>query len=346
MDLLPIGKLPHGLLEKIIQKAPTKGARVLLGPGPGLDSAILDFGQTCLVVKTEPITFATDNLGWYAVQIAANDIATTGAKPSWAMFTILLPEGRTTEESVVDITDQLAAACSSLGVVLIGGHTEITHSLDRPIIVTTMLGEINKSLVVTPAGAKSGDILLITKGVPIEATALLAREFPDTLRQHLSAQELSDAQKYLFQPGISVLQDAQVALSAGKVTAMHDPTEGGIATALWEMAQASQKTLLVDPLRIPISPLSAKICSIFNLDPLGSIASGALLMAVEPGSKDSILGALSQAGIEAAEIGAVTTGPAQVLITGGGRVTHLPRFERDEISRVFEAQSGQNQSAG
>ncbi len=346
MHPLPVGKLPHDLLEKIIQKAPTKGARVLLGPGLGLDSAILDFGETCLVAKTEPITFASDNLGWYAVQIAANDIATTGAKPAWAMFTILLPEGSTTEENVVNITDQLAAACSSLGVTIIGGHTEITHGLDRPIIVTTMLGEINTSLVVTPAGAKSGDALLITKGVPIEATALLAQEFPDTLRQHLSEQELFDAQKYLYQPGISVLQDALVALSAGKVTAMHDPTEGGIATALWELAQASQKTLLVDPLRIPISPLSAKICGIFNLNPLGSIASGALLMAVDPASKDSILYALTQAGIDAAEIGAVSSGPAQVLITGGGRVTHLPRFERDEISRIFEAQGGPGQAVG
>lgn len=334
--VLPVGKLPHELLEHILRSAPTEGPRVLLGPGVGLDSAVLDFGEKCLVVKTEPITFASDHIGWYAVQIAVNDIATTGALPSWAMFTVLLPEGSTTETRLMSITDQLSNACQSLGITIIGGHTEITHGLDRPIIVTTILAEIARDRLITPDQARPGDILILSKGVPIEATALLAREFPGFLQKHLTMVELKTAQNYLFDPGISVLKDAQTAIRAGKVTAMHDPTEGGVATALWELAQASQKTLLVNPNLIPIPTLSAKICQAFGLNPLGTIASGSLLLCVDPNSKAAVLSALQDAGIDAAEIGTVEAGEPEVLALHGDQVDRLPRFDRDEIGRVYE----------
>lgn len=334
--VLPVGKLPPELLEKIIRSAPAAGPRVLLGPGIGLDCAVLEFGETCLVLKTEPITFASEEIGWYAVQIAANDIATTGARPAWAMFTVLLPEGKTTEESVTALSTQVAGACRAAGITLIGGHTEVTHGLDRPIIVTTMLGEIQREKLVTPDQVQPGDILILTKGVPIEATALLAREFPTALKSHLTPEEIHTARNYLFMPGISVLKDAQIAVQAGSVTAMHDPTEGGVATALWEMAQACQHTFHVDPARIPIPPLSARICEIFGLDPLGTIASGALLLAVKPASKGAVFSGLNAAGIPAAEIGVVAAGAAEVLIDQEGELRPLPRFDRDEIGRVYQ----------
>jgi len=301
-----------------------------------LDSAVLDFGENCLVVKTEPITFASDFIGWYAVQIAVNDIAAIGALPSWAMFAVLLPEGSTTETSLISITDQLSNTCRSLGITIIGGHTEITHGLHRPIIVTTLLSEIAKDRLITPDQARPGDALILTKGVPIEATALLAREFPGYLQTYLTLEELKKAQKYLFDPGISVLKDAQTAIQAGTVTAMHDPTEGGVATALWELAQASQKTLLVNPSLIPIPPVSAKICQAFGLNPLGTIASGSLLLCVDPDSKAAVLSALQGAGIDAAEIGTVEAGEPEVLVLQGDQKDLLPRFDRDEIGRVYE----------
>ncbi|HWR65524.1 MAG TPA: AIR synthase family protein [Bellilinea sp.] len=333
---LPVGKLPYELLQKIIRSAPTSGSRVLLGPGVGLDCAVLEFGDTCLVLKTEPITFASDEIGWYAVQIAANDIATTGARPKWAMFTVLLPSGVTTERSATNLADQLYAACRGAGITVIGGHTEVTHDLNRPLIITTLLGEITRDQLITPSGAQAGDVILLTKGVPIEATALLAREFPDRLRNALSPNEIETARNFLFDPGISVLLDAQVAVKAGGVTAMHDPTEGGVANALWEMAQACQNTFLVDPARVPILPLSAQICQVFDLDPMGAIASGALLLTVRPDSKNDVIAALAGAGISAAEIGAVVTGVPQVLMPHQGMVRNLPRFDRDEIAKVYQ----------
>lgn len=333
---LPVGKIPHELLERIIQSAPTRGKRVLLGPGVGLDCAVLDFGEMSLVLKTDPITFASNLIGWYAVQIASNDVATTGAVPSWAMFTVLLPEGSTTEESVLALSDQLSSACADAGITIIGGHTEVTHGLNRPIIVTTLMGEIPKTELVTPAHAKPGDVLILTKGVPIEATALLAREFPAVLQKHLSVEELQAAQNFLFDPGISVLKDAQIALKAGKATAMHDPTEGGVATALWELAEASRMTIHVNPDRIPIPPLSARICEIFGLNPLGAIASGSLLLTVPSETKSAVIAALNGAGIESAEIGVMAAGPPEVVVSSGTARKLLPRFDRDEIGRVYE----------
>ncbi len=234
MNRLPLGKLPPELLTKIIAKAPISDPRVVLGPGIGLDCAVVDMGDSFLVFKSDPITFATDEIGWYAVQINANDIATTGATPRWFLVTALLPEGETMAEGVAEISQQLFRACQDLGISLIGGHTEITYGLDRPIIVGTMIGEAAKDWLVTPRGCQPGDRILLTKGVPIEGTVILAREFPDRLEGILTEAEIQEASDYLYDPGISVLKDAKIALQTGEVTAMHDPTEAGLAGAIWD----------------------------------------------------------------------------------------------------------------
>lgn len=335
--MLPIGKLPPELLAKIIASAPTDGSRVLLGPGIGLDCAVLDFGTTCLVLKTEPITFASRELGWYAVQIAVNDIVTTGALPRWMLLSVLLPEKKTTADLVTELSTQVSETCRSLGISLIGGHTEITHGLDKPIVVTTLIGEVEKSKLITPKGAQEGDVLIITKGIPIEATALLAQEFADRLADHFSPAEIAEAQNYIYSPGISVFKDARTAILAGNVTAMHDPTEGGVATALWELAEACQHTLLVEIDKIPVSDLSRRICNSFGLDPYGCIASGALLLTARLESAQSILSAMTEAGILTAVIGSVRSGPAEVIVQSPSGSRRLEKFTRDEIARVYDS---------
>ncbi len=335
-QVLPVGKLPNSLLSQLIAQLPTHGENVLLGPGVGLDCAVLEFGEHCLVLKSEPITFATQQIGWYAVQIAANDIATTGCKPQWMLLTVLLPEGKTTPRDVEELTRQVSETCRQLGIILVGGHTEITAGLERPILVTTLLGETDRQRLITPRGAQPDDRLILTKGVPVEATALLAREFPQRVQLVLSADELEKAQNFLFHPGISVLPEAEIAVKTGGVHAMHDPTEGGIATALWELAQASQTTLVVEPEKIYIPELSARVCSQFGLHPLGAIASGALLMAVDAQRSNDVLTALHANLIHAAEIGWIEKGDATVIAnTARGRAPFIT-FDRDEIARIFE----------
>jgi hydrogenase expression/formation protein HypE len=323
------------ILAELLRGAPLHDPRVLLGPGIGLDCAVLDLGEMLLVLKSDPITFATEEIGWYAVHVNANDIATTGAEPRWFMMTLLLPEGQTTLDLVEQISQQVFQACEEIGADVIGGHTEITYALPRPVLIGTLIGEVSRDRLVTPQGCSPGDRLLLTKGVPIEATSILAREFPDRLLPVLSPAELAQAQAFLHDPGLSVLRDARIAQQAGRVTAMHDPTEGGLASALWELAIACGASLAVDLEAVAVPPLSSRICQVFDLDPLACIASGALLLSASPEQSRPIRLALESEGIPCAEIGWVEEGPASVWSLRSGVRQPLSRPAQDEIARVF-----------
>ena len=339
-DPLPLGKLPVELLARLLARAPVQDPRVLYGPGIGLDCAVIDLGERLLVFKSDPITFATDDIGWYAVQVNANDIATTGAASRWMLATLLLPENDTRQADVERIFEQLYRAAADLNISVVGGHTEITYDLHRPVLVGTLIGEVERERLVIPTHAQIGDRLLLTKGVPIEGTALLAREFPQLLAGALDAGELEQAQQFLYRPGISVVRDARTAVGAGKVHAMHDPTEGGLAGALWELADASRKHLEFDPASVLVPDLARRICAVFGLDPLATIASGALLMAVAGEDAAAVCAALEAEGIPCGEIGRIGEGEPGVWRADG---TAYPRPARDEIARVYE-QPRQSQS--
>jgi hydrogenase expression/formation protein HypE len=333
---LPVGKLPIDLLTSLLARAPVHDPRVLLGPGVGMDCAVIALDDRCLVVKSDPITFATDEIGWYLVQVNANDIATTGALPRWLMLTMLLPEGQASVDMVDEISEQVYRACKEFDISVIGGHTEITYGLSRPILLGTMIGEIEREKLVTPQGAAPGDRILLTKGVPIEATALAGREFGSRLQNVLSAEQLARASDYLHDPGISVLQDAQVAVRAGKVTAMHDPTEGGLSAALWELAEASGRSLLINVEAVPVPEIAARVCQALDLNPLESIASGALILTSPPAEADKIQQALESEGIRCVEIGEVRAGPPVVWEYSPSGESKLSRPARDAITRLYE----------
>jgi hydrogenase maturation factor len=337
--MLPLGKLPPELLADLLARAPVTDPEVVQGPGVGLDCAVVELGEQLLVCKSDPVTFVTDQLGHYLVQVNANDLATTGARPRWLLLTLLLPEGKTTASLAEEIMGQTWTACRDLGIALIGGHSEITPGLHRPIASGTLIGVTQRGRLISPRDARAGDRLLLTKSVPIEGTAILAREFPQRLRDLLTPEELHQAQRYLFSPGISVVRDAETAIAAGRVSAMHDPTEGGLNAALWELAEASGCSLRIDPQHVRISPLSARICRHFGIDPLATIASGALLLTAPPADARRIAAALGVAGIPCAEIGEVGPGPAAVYRRTASGEQPLPWPRRDGLARVFEARS-------
>lgn len=333
-DVLPLGKLPPERLVALLQRYAQPAPDVVVGPGLGLDAAVLRLGDRLLVAKSDPITFATDEIGWYAVNVNANDVAALGGTPRWFLATLLLPAATTTPALAEGIFAQITAACADIGAALVGGHTEITHGLDRPIVVGTMLGEVAATSLVTGAGAQVSDAVLLTKAVALEGTALIAREKAAQLA-HLPADLLAEARGYLHHPGISIVRDAAAIRAAGPVHAMHDPTEGGVAMGLHEVATASGVGLAIDADALPILPPTAALCATFDLDPLGLIASGALIAIVPPAAAAGALAALAAAGIAGQCIGRVVPAQQGVTLRQRGEAIPLPTFTRDELTRLF-----------
>lgn len=332
MGLQP-GKLPHAFLKKMIQYRGSPDRRVILGPKIGEDAAVVDLGDVCLILKTDPITYAIDDIGWYAVHVNANDIATMGAKPRWLQVGLLLPQ-ELSKKKIESIFRQIDRACKDLGIAVTGGHTEVTPWIDRPIVVGDMHGLCKKSALVFTAGGREGDAVLLTKGAGIEGTAVLAREKRDHLLQRFSQAFLRRAERYLYDPGISVVPEATLGAKLG-ATSMHDPTEGGIATGLYEMSVASGKGMLVENDAIIVRDETRRICEFFGLDPLGLMGSGALLLTMPARKVDAYLDAVKEEGVKGCEIGQVTGRSSGLKIIEGGRKRALRFSQRDEILKVL-----------
>jgi hydrogenase maturation factor len=336
---LTAGKLPPALLARLLATLPTTDVRLVLGPAVGEDAAVIDFApgrDTLLVAKSDPITFATDEIGYYAVQVCANDLAVTGATPLFYLPTILLPAATAHTGLAEQIFRQIGQACRQLGVVVVGGHSEVTSAVNQPIIAGTLLGEVAAAQVVRTGGAQVGDQVLLAGSVPVEGASVIARERRDTLRvRGWPTSELDAAAHYLHDPGISVLRPALAAAQAGLVHALHDPTEGGVATGLLELAVAAQVGLTIDLDAIPIPSLAARLCAEFGLDPLGTLASGALLATAPPEQVATLQQRWRSLGWRCAIIGQVTPQTAGLTAQRGGQTVDFPRFAVDEITKLW-----------
>ena len=333
------GKFPPELLHRLLRGAPAADPAVLLGPGLGLDAAVLDLGGRRLVVKSDPVTMAADRIGWYAVQVNANDVACTGAAPRWFLATLLAPESFT-EDQAAALFAEVAAACRSLGVTLVGGHSEVTVGLTRPIVAGTMLGELPEGQrLIAARDAREGDSIIVTKGIAIEGTAGLARDYAGPLAAAgVSPAMIDRAAALLDAPGLSILAEARIAAGFASLNALHDVTEGGLITGLRELAAASGLGLAVEEDSIPILPETAEVCGALGLDPLGLLASGALLASLPALDAPRLLQALERAGIDAWEIGQMLA-PEEglVLFSRSGEERPLPEFRRDELARYLSA---------
>lgn len=341
------GKLPNEMLARLLAKVRPRDSRVVLGPGVGRDAAVIDTGgPKLLIAKSDPITFATDLIGRYAVHVNANDVACMGGRPAWFLATAFLPEGCAAGLAET-IFDQLLETCESLGIELVGGHTEITYGLGRPIVAGALLGEVEREQLVQPCGARPGDALIMTKGIAIEGTAVLAREAGDRLLElGMAPAAVEAAKRYLLEPGISVVREAVAATETVRVHAMHDPTEGGLATALYEMAEASGAGAAVEAEQIEVLPLTRTLCETAGLNPLGLLASGALLLAVAEDDCAAALTAIEAAGVPARRIGSVAARDAGVIMVGKARRKQFPRFARDEVARFLTETGKQRQGSG
>ena len=331
----PPGKLPAGILERLLRTYTSSIHGVVVGASIGEDAAAIDLGDRYLLAKTDPVTFVAEDIGTYAIFVNSNDIASMGGTPRWFLATVLLPEYGTTPELVERIFGQLSSACRRIDVAFCGGHTEITVGIDRPIVIGTMLGEVEKGRLITTGGARPGDDILLTKAIAIEGTSILARERGGELAGLFGEEILRRCRNLAETPGISVLEDARIAMREGRVHSMHDPTEGGLANALHEVAAAADVGLVVEEDRIPILDECRILCRHYGLDPLGLIASGSLLIMVDPADSARITRSLEEAGVPAAIIGRVTGKEEGVKFRREGRIRDLPRFGRDEITKIL-----------
>jgi hydrogenase maturation factor len=324
------------LLARLIETYRTANDPAVVVPtGYGRDAAALQIGDETLIVKSDPITFATERAARYLVAVNANDIACMGGIPRWMTIVALLPEDRTTERDVEDLFRDLMEACDALGIAIIGGHTEITLGIERPLLIGTMLGVAGANGLITPGRARQGDDLYLTRWAGIEGTALLARELPDALTSALGPDLVRSAAKLLRSPGISVVSDANVIAGISGLTAMHDPTEGGVATAIHELAEASGLGAEVFADAIPILPETRAISAFFDLNPLGMLSSGALLFAAAPERQAEVTSTARHHGIPVAHIGRLVHADHGFAMLKGSKTSPLPRFDRDEVSRVL-----------
>ncbi|MBI5599493.1 MAG: hydrogenase expression/formation protein, partial [Deltaproteobacteria bacterium] len=335
---LPVGKIPLKFLSRLLKRysAPTLTRSVVIGPSIGIDCAVLDCGgKKFLLAKTDPITFVVEDMGFYAIHINATDIAVMGGTPRWFLSTVLLPEGRAAQRDAERIFAGISRACLQLGVSFCGGHTEVARGVERPVIVGQMLGTVPRKRLVSSAGGRRNDDIILTKGIALEAASIIAREKAGALKGVFSEGFMKKCRGFVRNPGISVVKDARIALNKGRVHAMHDPTEGGLSAGLYELAIASNVGMLIEGDNIPLVPESVELLWYFGLDPMGAIASGALLLTVDPRDTGRIIAGLKESGIKSARIGSVTDKRKGVRIIEAGKEKRLKFYERDEITRLF-----------
>ncbi|MDJ0780431.1 MAG: HAD-IA family hydrolase [Desulfosarcinaceae bacterium] len=332
------GKLPNDILSKFLEMFRFEDPSVLISAGVGDDTAAVQPDMNdVIVLKSDPITFATDAIGHYAVLVNANDIATAGARPRWFLTTLLLPTGTTASE-IRGIMQDLYTLCRRWQITLCGGHTEITDAVNRPVVIGMMAGTVTRARLIDKRRMRVGDRILLTKAVAVEGTALIAREFgADLMAKGIPAEAIERSRALLEQ--ITILPEARIAAECPDVSAMHDVTEGGLATALAELATAGKGQISVQTDQIAIFPETRAICDTLSIDPLGLIGSGSLLICCRPKAVQDLADRLHGAGIQFSRIAEViaplSPDDVPVRATCDGRPTPWPQFDVDEITRLF-----------
>ena len=329
---LPPGKVPPRLLASLLSLPRKTDPALLVGPSPGEDAAVIAPGERPVVVTSDPITFETPEPGYYALHVNANDIAVTGGEPEFFVLTIITPPN-TTEREIAAVMLQAIEAGDSLGVTLIGGHSEISEAVNGLIVSVTMFGRLIKPRPIRTGDGRPDDAIIQVGPMGVEGTSILADRHRPRIEGKFGLPFTKRAVGFLFDPGISVVPPARLAVERLDVHAMHDPTEGGLATGLWEIAQASGCGLAVNLDSVMIRPETADICRLLNVDPLGLISSGCLLFTLPEEDGSKAVNLLNGSGFSASVIGRLTENRDEYYMESqeSGR-REWPVFNVDELA--------------
>jgi len=321
------------LQKRVFPFMETDDPDVILGAAFGEDVALTRVGGDVLVSHVDPIVGAIGNIGWLAVHVACNDIAASGIPPRWILLLVLVPRPDD-EELLEQIMRDAHRAVKEIGVSIIGGHTGYSSGLSRPLVAVTALGTASGREPVWTGGAHVNDLVLVTKGIALEGTAILAHDFVDVaLRLGLSEGDLDEARQLVSE--VSIVPEA-VAIAARGATAMHDVTRGGVLEALLEIAYRSQVGIEIDVSQLPTRPVVSRFSQAFQFDPLRMISSGTLVATMPPGRAEDVQRGLEEMGILSAFVGRVTSGSGvRVLRDGEAEQYTGIRCEEDELARMW-----------
>ena len=316
MQVLKVGKLDSDLLKnEVIDRISLKRPEVLVRAGVGEDCAVIDFGEYECVLSTDPITAAVGDIGRLAIHISCNDIASNGVEPVGILLAVMLPEG-STEDDVKTIMGQAADAAAACNVEIIGGHTEVTPAVNKPVIVSTAIGRALRGRSASAKNIKVGDAVIMTKTAGLEGTGIIAGDFKEQLKEILTDEELAEAKALLG--NVSVVRDGTVAGSVG-THGMHDVTEGGILGAIWEMCRIAGVGAEIHEAAVAVKDVTRKICAHYGIDYMRLISSGSMIIMAGQEKKNEIIKKLAAVGVEAAEIGVITPPESGlVLVKGSG----------------------------
>lgn len=335
--VLPAGKLPADLLARLLSETVLVDPTVLQGPGIGNDAAVIGPPlDEMLVITSDPITFTSTAVGHHLLAVNINDIVTTGACPRWLMLTLLFPPG-TTDRAVESLFLDIGDACRDYEITLVGGHTEITDAVTRPVAVGVLVGTVKRDRKVDPSRAQPGDHVLLIGPIAIEGTAVLANQRGEEIAAALGTEMRQRASDLLTHPGICIRDAAFLAVSRYLAHALHDPTEGGLATALREVSAATGWGIEAHAEAVPILPETTALCRHFGIDPFGLLASGSLLVVLPQSEATRLQRAADKLlNLPASIIGTLSAERRCVWKDPQGLTTEIPVFARDELARVLE----------
>ena len=330
--MLQTGKLDSDLLKSLIfGKIRYRNDDVKVRPGIGEDCAVVGFGEYDCIMSTDPITAAVADIGRLAIHITCNDIASNGVQPLGIMLAVMLPEG-TTEEDVAHIMGQAADTAADVGVEIIGGHTEVTPSVNQPVIVSTAIGKAAADGYQKGDDMTEGDVIMITKAVGLEGTGILALDRREELADVLTEEELDRAVSFLDR--VSVVKEGVAASKVG-THGMHDITEGGLLGAVWEMCQIAGLGAEIYEEKIPMEPETAKVCRHFGVDPLRMISSGSMMIIVPAHLEKEMHEVMDYSNVNIASVGKIMPIESGVKIRRGESLETVEPPTTDELYKAL-----------
>jgi hydrogenase expression/formation protein HypE len=322
------GALTRDLVEGLFLPAFSNPALDPLGDAAVLDLAglaaggRLAFSTDSYVVR--PLVFPGGSIGELAVNGTVNDLAMSGAEPRFLSAAFILEEGLAVAE-LADIVARLAAAAARAGVTIVAGDTKVVERGrgDGLTITTAGIGVVPPGLALGPARVRPGDVVVSSGTLGDHGMAIMS------VRKGLEFEAAIESDSAALSGLV-----AAVLRACPAVRLFRDPTRGGVAASLNEIAASAKLGIEIDETAIPVRPAVAAACEILGLDPLEVANEGKLVAIVPPEGAEGVLAALRSdpLGREAATIGRVVAAHPRVVamrtVIGGTRVVPLPIGEQ------------------